>query len=1504
MRLRQHLLATAACGLAAWVLGQSAQAQTIAEGQTVKISTLSNTASPSFQGGTLEVDKSGTYAITPNFSPSTASQLANTIDAFGNAGVFTGVFSDGSAGVGGDLTIADSVGGGSITMTAISTYTGPTTINSGATLALTGTGSIASSGTVTVNGTYDISGTSAGAELFSLAGSGNVLLGAQTLRIDSASTVFAGTISGTGGLTITGGAQTLDGTNTYTGGTSITSNGGLEIGDSDTNGSIVGNVSDAGVLVFNRTDTVTFSQTISGVGSVTQAGGGTLVFNTVQPYTGTTTITLGTIALTGTGSIAASSDVSDTGTFDISGTNSGASIKSLTGPGNVALGAETLTITSASGIFTGAISGTGGLVLSGGNEVLSGTNTYTGGTTITAGTLQIGGGATTGAVVGNIVDGTTTTAATVAFDYSNAQNFTGVISGTGGMNLTSGTLTLSAAQTYTGPTTISTGTLVLAPGASIAASSGVTVNGTLDISQTTGASINALSGSGIILLGSTGTPAVGAALTINNGGGTFAGVIQGAGSVTLNGTSAEIFSGVNSYTGDTVIGSGATLGLLQTSALATSPVEDNGTLDVSGATNTLSNLVLVSIPSLSGSGKVTLGTNTLVLTDADDTFSGAITGTGGVTVSSGTETLTGASSFTGTLAIGSGASVALSGGGSLSSSALVSLSSQGTSVGTLDLSSASGAVTFGSLAGQGTVTLGSNSLTLASGSGDFTGTISGSGGLAVSGGTQILSGSNTYTGGTSTLSGGTLQLGDGGAGGTIIGNVADAGTLAFDYSGTTIFSGTISGAGGINQLGAGTTVLTAANSYTGGTTITAGTLQIGNGGTVGSFPGNVTDNGTLAFDHSDSVNFTGTISGSGGVSQIGGGTLILGAVNTYTGATTIASGSVLQLGAPNSIAASSQVADNGTFDISNMTAPQISSLAGSGTVTLGSQTLQITNGSTSFSGAITGSGGLAVSGGTQTLAGTNSYTGATAVNGGTLSVTGSIASSSSVTVNSGGTLGGMGTVSGVSVNSGGTVAPGVAGKGTLNVNGPASFAGGSTFLIDASSTTSPSVAVSGNANLAGTIAVSSVDGTYPVGQKLTVLTASGNVSGTFTAAAIPALNTGGAQFAPAVSTDAHDVFLQINLSKLSPLLPSGATRNETNAVGGIDAALAKGSTPSIAFDNLGNLSSAALGTDAQQLAGELGGDIPQVGNALYAPFQNAVFDHIADIGLQHQLVHHAALQSGPEVWLSAIGSTDIVSGNPSDGSQKFSSSSVGLVGGGDWHMSPNMLLGAALSLGSTHFHIGSGLGTGKATAYQAGLYGFLQFTPRIYGSFLGAFGQDNITTSRTLTVSGTDTLGASFTSQVFGGRYETGVNLGWIIPYIAGEDRLVRTPSHGESATSGSSAFALNYGSNTTNTPDIELGARQVADIPLTPNWALHLSDRLAWEHTLYPAFDAPASFAALPGPDFTTFGAQPAKNAALVSLGAQFRSRYGLAMGLEVEDALSAKSNSYNGIFTLGVGW
>jgi fibronectin-binding autotransporter adhesin len=249
-------------------------------------------------------------------------------------------------------------------------------------------------------------------------------------------------------------------------------------------------------------------------------------------------------------------------------------------------------------------------------------------------------------------------------------------------------------------------------------------------------------------------------------------------------------------------------------------------------------------------------------------------------------------------------------------------------------------------------------------------------------GTTILTGNSFYTGGT-TISAGTLQLGNGGISGSIIGDIADQGALVVNRSDTLTLAGVVSGAGSLSQIGPGTTILTGNNTYAGATTIAAGTLQLGNGGSSGSIVGNVVDNGTFAINRSDTYTFAGVISGTGAFAQIGSGTTILTAANTYAGGTSI-NGGVLAVAADANLGAASGALafDGGTLQfLSGFTANRAVTLnAGGGTVD--------TNGNTAtLAGTIGGSGGLTKIGdGTLTLIGNNSYQGGTALNAGTLAV--------------------------------------------------------------------------------------------------------------------------------------------------------------------------------------------------------------------------------------------------------------------------------------------------------------------------------------------------------------------------------------------------------------------------------------------------------------------------------------------------------------------------------------
>ena len=159
---------------------------------------------------------------------------------------------------------------------------------------------------------------------------------------------------------------------------------------------------------------------------------------------------------------------------------------------------------------------------------------------------------------------------------------------------------------------------------------------------------------------------------------------------------------------------------------------------------------------------------------------------------------------------------------------------------------------------------------------------------------------------------GTLQIGNGGTSGSIMGDVANNGTLAFNRSDNVTFGGTVSGSGMLVQLGSGILTLTADNTYSGNTIVAAGSLEVGNGGTSGSIAGDVMNSGSLAFNRADTLVYGGAVSGNGVFTKAGAGTLTLTGNSTYTGNTTVAAGTLNVAGSLGQTAVS--VASGATLD--------------------------------------------------------------------------------------------------------------------------------------------------------------------------------------------------------------------------------------------------------------------------------------------------------------------------------------------------------------------------------------------------------------------------------------------------------------------------------------------------------------------------------------------------------------------------------------------------------------
>lgn len=823
-----------------------------------------------------------------------------TLTLMNSNDIFTGVIS-GSGGV--TLT------SGAETLNGNNTYSGATSIANGATLALSGSGSIANSHIID-NGTFDISATNAGASVQGLSGSGGVVLGGQTLTITNANAVFSGTLSGSGALAITGGIQALNGTNSYTGRTAISNSGTVRIesdsnlGDTSVgagvdldNGTleVVGNVSTSRAITLSNTGSIkvdsgysaTSTGTISGTGTLVKNGAGSLTLDGIVSNSGGVQATQGLLALTGTNTYTG-------GTTAMNG-----AIVSITSDSNLGSASSDITLNDGTLKVTGTIS-------TARNVTVSGT-----------GTLSIDANqqlTSTGSVSGN---------GTLAKNGTGTLALESIVSNSGGIQVNQGALTLSGINTYVGATTVSNGaSLNLTGSGALANSSIVTTNGMFDISATSdGAGIRSLSGSGGVVLG-------GQTLTLTNAGDSFAGAISGSGGVALTG-GTQVFSGNNTYSGTTVIGAGTTLMLTNNGTIANSAVVNgNGitdsTLNIANANGG------ASIKSLSGSGGVILGAQTLTLTNANDIFSGTLSGTGGLTIAGGSETLTKVHGYTGATNIGTNATLSLSGSGGIANSLVVNTN------GMLNIASTTTGASFNSLAGSGGVALGGKTLTLTNANDIFNGALSGSGNVTINGGTQTFGGVNSYTGITTIGAGSTLAL---------------SGNGSIDASQKIAGGGNVD----ISMTNAGASIKSLSGS---GGMLLGGKL--------------------LTLTNADDI-FSGTLSGSGGL-MISGGTQTITGINTHTGTTTIGGGAILGLSGNGSISESLTLINNGTFNIGATNAGiSVKSLSGSGGILLGTKTLTLTNANDIFSGTISGLGSIEIKGGTQTLTGTNPYDGNTII---------------------------------------------------------------------------------------------------------------------------------------------------------------------------------------------------------------------------------------------------------------------------------------------------------------------------------------------------------------------------------------------------------------------------------------------------------------------------------------------------------------------------------------------
>ena len=653
------------------------------------------------------------------------------------------------------------------------------------------------------------------------------------------------------------------------------------------------------------------------------------------------------------------------------------------------------------------------------------------------------------------------------------------------------------------------------------------------------------------------------------------------------------------------------------------------------------------------------------------------------------------------------------------------------------------------------------------------------------------------------------------------------------------------GAGGaLTKRGAGTLILSAANSHS-GTIVDGGTLRLAGAGTLGGIGGAVILNG--------------------GLLDLGGST------QTQNGGLTLTGGTL----------ANGRLSSSGAFNVSGGTIDAV----------------------------LTGTGHLVKSGaGTTLLNGVQQYTGVTEINGGTMSVNGSITSSSQVRVIAGGTLGGNGTVGNTLID-GGALAPGNS-IGLLTVQGNLVFTAASHYMVEVSPGGADRVNVTGTATLGGaTVNAAFAAGSY-VSRQYTIVNAAGGVTGTFGAQ----VNTNlPANFTSSLSYDAGNAYLDLALNFTPPsYAPLNANQAHVgtalvgffNRTGGIPlifgALNATGLTQVSGETATGSQQSTF---DAMNLFMGLITDPFAAGRGFEAP--RAIGYANADPRNAHAMFSKAvppapAFEARWNVWAAGFGGSRSTDGNATLGSNTARSSIGGVAVGADYWLSPNTVAGFALAGGGTSFSIANG-GSGRSDLFQAGAF-IRHSVASAYFTAAAAYGWQDITTDRTVTIAGIDRLGARYNTNSYSARIEGGNRylLPWmsgvgITPYAAVQVTVLDLPGYAETVNGGVNTFALNYTSKTITSPRSELGLR--SDKSFAVNDAiLTLRGRAAWAHDYNTERSAQAAFQTLPGASFTVSGAAAARDAALTTASAEMKFSSGISLAATFEGEFSEATRSYAG--------
>ena len=1487
-----------------------------------------------FNSGTLSV--SGTDQTIS--VPVTLSSGGGTIDTNGVDVEISGVVS----GAGG-LT---KTGSGELSLTSFNIYQGGTTVKGGTLYAPQDNMLGDSAGGLTLDGgTLRMNTVAISRDITLASGGGTFEVPVNLLVI--------GGVSGAGSLTKTGaGNLYMSGSSSYSGATIIEEGAIYAFGDSGLSAdsavaissgaslaiaagvsSVIGGLSGAGSVALSVTSVLT----------VDVADGRTDTFSGVISGDGTfEKEDLGTLVLTGTGSSVTDLRVC-CGVLDIQGGG-------MTVSANTTISGGTLKVTAGGSLTTDVLAVGFGMEISGGSEVVVEDYTQVGviggeSLTISGGTLESKGEAQILGVLGEVnvsVSGSTsewtigttlkvgigqggtniltvTDGASVAVTGAvSVDEYSRIVLGTGGLagsltaasidnngaiyaNFTdtltlaapitgsgflvkdgAGTLTLTGTSTYTGSTSVEAGKL-LVEGALGTGDVNVQAGGTLGGSGTIGGVVTVLNGGTLAPGSSPGTLTVGS-LNLDNG------------SILAFelGTPGTVGGGVNDLV--SVTGALALDGILNISrqsgfGTGTYRLMDYGSLTSDGG------VLFGDVPAgyeLTVSTATPGEVNLVVDYTGLQFWNGAQTTANG-TVNGGTGTWDAATtnwtSAAGNVATSWADLTAVFAG---PTGGTVTLASDQTAAG---LQFATDGYT---LTGPGALVVGAGGMELRidGGLGATIGVdVEGSGGLTKTGaGTITLSGANTYSGGTA-INSGVLQVSSDGNLGALAGALTfNGGTLAttasftsarevvlnstgtFDVAATTglTLSGTVSGSGALVKEGSGVLILTGDATHSGGTLVSAGTLQVGMAGTTGSLAGNVTNNGEVVFDRSDTVTYSGTMTGTGSLWQAGTGTLIITGDVDLSGGITISGFSTLQVGDGGTSGTLSGAIENNGFLTFNR-----------------SDTYTVSN-------TFTGSGILGFSGGGTAIF-SSTFNGSVAVAESGLVLDGSGLVGAAVFVGDNGVLSGNGAVGSLTVLDGGVVAPGNS-PGTISVAGTVGFEAGSVYRVDVTPDGAHDLITATGAvtiNAGAAVEVIAVPGRYAANTTYAIITTTDTLTGAF-----GSITSDYAFLSPSLSYDAQNAYLTLlyfgtSFASLAQTPNQTATANGAQALGfgnGVFDAVVQLSQSSVpgALNALSGEAYASVGTLMQQQSVYVR---EAVGTRLR---QSLTAPGAAPLGYAAGGPQTAALGAGltPTLWAQGYGGWGDSFSNGNAAS--ISNSIGGFLMGLDVALAPNVRAGLFGGFSQSQFEVTDRASTGSMDNYDIGLYAGAQL-----GAFAlrggAAYGWHDVSMTRNVAFPGfaqvTDGGYTTGTTQVFGEvGYDMALGPVAVEPFAG----LAYVAVGGASLLEGGGAAALSVSTGSMDTLYSTLGVRVATSLPM---WGSTLTPRvtLGWQHAFGDTMPS-STMQFIGGTPFTVSGVPIAEDALLLEAGLSYALSDKATLGASYTSQLAttAAQNAFTAQFSL----